>query len=109
MLFGPFLHGLHAVCPMNAALIPSQPSKSNSELTESFPFQSIIASPPAHDMDSSFPDNILILGGGIIGLSTAYYLLTSPHLPAKSTITLIERTAIAHCASSRAAGIIAEH
>ena len=52
---------------------------------------------------------VVILGGGIIGLSSAYYLLTSSHLPASSTVTLIERTSVAHGASSRAAGIIAEH
>ena len=58
-------------------------------------------------MDPSTAKNIIILGGGIIGLSTAYYLLTSNSLPSDITVTLVERTAIAHGASSRAAGIIA--
>jgi glycine/D-amino acid oxidase-like deaminating enzyme len=51
--------------------------------------------------------NVIVIGGGIIGLSTSYYTLTSPHLPPNSTVTLIERASIAHGASSRAAGIIA--
>ena len=50
--------------------------------------------------------NIVIIGGGIIGLTTAYYLLTSSDLPAGTTVTLIERTAIAHGSSSKAAGLI---
>jgi glycine/D-amino acid oxidase-like deaminating enzyme len=48
---------------------------------------------------------IIILGGGIIGLSTAYYLLTSSPKP---RVTLIEPHRVAHGASSRAMGMVAE-
>lgn len=51
--------------------------------------------------------NVVILGGGIIGLSTAYYLLSdAASYPVK--VTLIEPHRIAHGASSRAMGMIAE-
>ena len=41
-----------------------------------------------------------------MGLSTAYYLLSNPSLPSGSTVTLVERTGIAHGASGRAMGMI---
>ncbi|TXT05072.1 hypothetical protein VHUM_03892 [Vanrija humicola] len=50
------------------------------------------------------PADIVILGGGIIGVSTAYYLVTHPSKP---RVTLIENTSIAAAASGKAAGFIA--
>ncbi|KAL1405625.1 hypothetical protein Q8F55_009264 [Vanrija albida] len=50
------------------------------------------------------PADIVIIGGGIIGVSTAYYLVTSPEQP---RVTLIENTSIAAAASGKAAGFIA--
>jgi glycine/D-amino acid oxidase-like deaminating enzyme len=44
---------------------------------------------------------VVILGGGIMGLTTAFYLLQS-----NAKVTLIESHAIAHGASSRAMGMI---
>lgn len=57
-------------------------------------------------MSPSDSVQIVIIGGGIIGITTAYYLLTASPLPPGSSITLIERTGIAHGASGRAAGLI---
>ncbi len=54
-------------------------------------------------MSSSRP-HIVIVGGGIIGLSTAYYLLTGPEPP---RVTIVENTHIAAAASSKAAGFVA--
>lgn len=50
------------------------------------------------------PSDIVILGGGIIGVSTAYYLVSHPSKP---NVTLIENTSIAAAASGKAAGFIA--
>lgn len=49
---------------------------------------------------------IVILGGGVIGLCTAYYLLESDKLPHGSRVTIVENVSIAFGASSRAAGFI---
>lgn len=48
--------------------------------------------------------HVVIVGGGIIGLCTAYYLLSSPAPP---KVTLVENTHIAAAASSKAAGFVA--
>ena len=48
---------------------------------------------------------IVIIGGGIIGLSTAYYLLSASSFPVPK-VTLVERHKIAHGASGRAMGMI---
>lgn len=54
------------------------------------------------------PLHICILGSGVVGLSTAFYLLTSRELPENSIVTLIEKGArIAPGASSYAGGFIA--
>jgi glycine/D-amino acid oxidase-like deaminating enzyme len=57
-------------------------------------------------MPVSAPQQPVIVGGGIIGLSTAYYLLNHPCLPTGSTVTLVERHEIAHAASGRAMGMV---
>lgn len=61
----------------------------------------------ASTSSSSTRTRIIIIGGGIIGLSTAYYLLSSPSSSEpKPHVTLIERHRIAHGASGRAMGMI---
>jgi glycine/D-amino acid oxidase-like deaminating enzyme len=52
--------------------------------------------------------NIVIVGGGVIGCTTAYYLTRHPSYdPAKHTITLIEAVGIASGASGKAGGLLA--
>lgn len=52
--------------------------------------------------------NIIIIGGGIIGCTTAYYLTRHPSYdPKLHTITLIEATRIAGGASGKAGGLLA--
>lgn len=48
---------------------------------------------------------IVIVGGGVIGTATAYYLST--HLGLGEHVTLVEQTAIASAASGKAAGFLA--
>ncbi|KAK9778607.1 putative FAD dependent oxidoreductase-like protein 2 [Seiridium cardinale] len=53
--------------------------------------------------------NIVIVGGGVIGCCTAYYLSKHPSFdPAKHTITLIETRRLAGGASGKAGGCLAE-
>ncbi|KAE9965513.1 hypothetical protein BLS_007597 [Venturia inaequalis] len=52
--------------------------------------------------------NIVIIGGGIIGSTSAYYLTRHPHFnPSTTTITLLEATQIAGGASGKAGGLLA--
>ncbi|KAK5104469.1 hypothetical protein LTS08_002358 [Lithohypha guttulata] len=52
--------------------------------------------------------NIVIIGGGIIGSSTAYFLTRHPlYNPARHKITLLEATSIASAASGKAGGLLA--
>ncbi|KAF8472476.1 FAD dependent oxidoreductase [Kalaharituber pfeilii] len=52
--------------------------------------------------------NIIIIGGGIIGCTTAYYLTRHPSYdPQLHTITLLEATRIAGGASGKAGGLLA--
>ncbi|KAI0655650.1 FAD dependent oxidoreductase [Cubamyces menziesii] len=61
---------------------------------------------------SSVPtQSIVIIGGGIIGCTTAYYLASHPKFdPAKTSITLIEASAhgVAQGASGKAGGLVAK-
>jgi len=51
--------------------------------------------------------NIVIIGGGIIGCTTAYFLTRHPSFdPAKHTITLLEASKIAGGASGKAGGLL---
>ncbi|EDO19523.1 hypothetical protein Kpol_1018p55 [Vanderwaltozyma polyspora DSM 70294] len=53
-------------------------------------------------------DHIIIVGGGIIGATTAYYLTKHPNFdPNKHYITLIESSEVAGGASGKAGGLIA--
>jgi len=57
---------------------------------------------------SDSPKNIVVIGGGIIGSSTAYFLTRHPsYNPSKHTITLLEATSIAAGASGKAGGLLA--
>lgn len=58
-------------------------------------------------MPRSEQESIVILGAGIIGLSTAYYLSTSSQVPA-SIHVLDNSPVLFQCASGRAAGFIAK-
>ncbi|KAL8784124.1 MAG: hypothetical protein Q9195_009168 [Heterodermia aff. obscurata] len=52
--------------------------------------------------------NIVIIGGGIIGCTTAYFLTRHPSYdPSKHTITLLEASKIAGGASGKAGGLLA--
>ncbi|KAN0089941.1 FAD dependent oxidoreductase [Hyaloscypha variabilis] len=52
--------------------------------------------------------NIVIIGGGIIGCTTAYYLTHHPNfIPSVHSVTLIEATKIANGASGKAGGLLA--
>ncbi|GME59730.1 fad nad binding oxidoreductase [Neofusicoccum parvum] len=58
-------------------------------------------------MASEAPKNIVIIGGGIIGSTSAYYLSHHPAFdPATTTITLLEATKIAGGASGKAGGLL---
>jgi len=60
----------------------------------------------------SAPDpgpNIVILGAGIIGCTTAYFLSTHPKFSrSKHTITILEASSVAAAASGRAGGLLAQ-
>lgn len=49
------------------------------------------------------PLNIVIIGAGVMGASTAYYLSKSP----SCTVTLVEKTDIACGASGKSGGFLA--
>ncbi|KAL1879064.1 hypothetical protein VTK73DRAFT_7390 [Phialemonium thermophilum] len=58
-------------------------------------------------MDSQQKRNIVIIGGGIIGCTTAYYLTRHSNFnPALHQITLLEATGIAANASGKAGGLL---
>lgn len=58
-------------------------------------------------MASEPPKNIVVIGGGIIGSTSAYFLSHhSAYDPAKTTITLLEATQIAGGASGKAGGLL---
>lgn len=58
-------------------------------------------------MDPHHKRNIVIIGGGVIGTTTAYYLTRHPKFdPDLHRITLLEATAIASGASGKAGGLL---
>ncbi|KAH6683897.1 FAD dependent oxidoreductase [Halenospora varia] len=58
--------------------------------------------------DTSQPRNIVIVGGGIIGCTTAYFLTRHPTFnPAIHKITILEAQSIASGASGKAGGLLA--
>jgi len=52
--------------------------------------------------------SIVVIGGGIQGVSVAYHLATSPFLPKDSCIKILEATSIAHAASGKGGGFMAK-
>lgn len=59
-------------------------------------------------MDGPEKKNIVIIGGGIIGCTTAYFLTRHPKFnPSLHKITLLEATSIAAAASGKAGGLLA--
>ncbi|KAK4242281.1 FAD dependent oxidoreductase [Achaetomium macrosporum] len=59
-------------------------------------------------MDAQQKRNIVVVGGGIIGCTTAYFLTRHPKFnPALHTITLLEASSIAAGASGKAGGLLA--
>ncbi|WVN86753.1 uncharacterized protein L203_101925 [Cryptococcus depauperatus CBS 7841] len=57
---------------------------------------------------TSAPKNILIIGGGIAGVSTAYFLSTHPLRSPSTHITIVEGTKIAAAASGFSGGFLAK-
>ncbi|RKL45824.1 hypothetical protein BFJ72_g3369 [Fusarium proliferatum] len=54
------------------------------------------------------PRNIVIIGGGVIGCCTAYYITRHPaYNPQRDQITILEASSIAAAASGKAGGLIA--
>ena len=49
------------------------------------------------------PGRVCIVGGGVVGASTAYYLTQRGH----RDVTLVEAVEVAHAASGRAGGFLA--
>lgn len=56
----------------------------------------------------SSPRNIVVIGGGIAGVSTAYFLSTHPRRSPSTTITIVEGTKIAAAASGFSGGFLAK-
>lgn len=56
------------------------------------------------------PQNIVIIGGGIAGLSTAYYLTHHPSLKLHpdAKVTVVEGTGVASAASGYSGGFLAK-
>lgn len=52
------------------------------------------------------PVDVVIVGGGIVGITTAYYLLSNFCSPHPTQVTLVEAVDVAHAASGRAMGMI---
>ncbi len=52
-------------------------------------------------------DTVVVVGGGIIGMSTAYFLAKPSHRP--SRIVVLEKETIACAASGKAGGFMARY
>ena len=59
-------------------------------------------------MTHSQPHNIVVIGGGVAGVSTAYFLATHPNRDENVKITLVEGTRIAAAASGYSGGFLAK-
>lgn len=78
-------------------------------LTSEFSFAELLSTKmPSTFMTSEANQSVVIIGGGVIGLSTAYYLATSAQ-PRPSSITVLDSSPeLFQCASGRAAGFLAK-
>lgn len=57
--------------------------------------------------DSSANSNTVVLGAGIVGLCTAYFLSESGHTDPRSIVLIDSSPKLFHCASGLAAGFLA--
>lgn len=77
-------------------------------LTKAVPSLSIAHVRPQSTMASNEQKNVVIIGGGIIGATSAYFITHHPsYNPEKHKITLLEATKIAGGASGKAGGLLA--
>lgn len=53
-------------------------------------------------------ENIVVVGGGIAGITTAWYLAIHPKRPAGTKITVVEGTKVAAGASGYSGGFLAK-
>ncbi|KAA8572360.1 hypothetical protein EYC84_002983 [Monilinia fructicola] len=66
------------------------------------------SSPSSPSSPQSPQRNIIIIGGGIIGCTSAYFLTRHPlYNPSTTKITIIEAQSIASAASGKAGGLLA--
>lgn len=57
----------------------------------------------------STQEQIVIIGGGIVGVSTAYFLVNHPQFDSQRyAVTVIEGTRVAAAASGKAGGLLAK-
>ena len=76
-------------------------------------FPALWSTPTRHRWSSTppnqsvMPDTIAIIGGGIIGVSSAYFLAHHSELPAGTRIVIVEGSDIAAGASGKAGGLLA--
>merc|ERR1712151_18065 len=89
--------------PPTCAFIP--PTKPSSKRKLTFTMSD---SKKSIDDNESNPRNIVIVGGGIQGVSIAYHLAKSSKLPPNSNIKILEATEIAHAASGKGGGFMAK-
>ena len=62
-----------------------------------------------HIVNMQSPQHIVIIGGGIIGCTTAYYLTRHPsYSRTKAQITILEASSVAGGASGKAGGLVAK-
>lgn len=60
-------------------------------------------------MSGEAPKNIVIIGGGIIGCTSAYYISHHPSFsPDTTSVTILEASSIAGGASGKAGGLVAK-
>ncbi|WQF79816.1 Putative FAD dependent oxidoreductase, FAD/NAD(P)-binding domain superfamily [Colletotrichum destructivum] len=85
-----------------------QRREKSQQLAASRIFKEALTPPPLPTMDPQAKRNIVIVGGGIIGSTTAYFLTRHPkYNPALHQITILEATSIAAGASGKAGGLLA--
>merc|ERR1719203_415417 len=91
---------LSPTCAFISTTIPS-----NSRRKRTF---TISESKKGIDDNKNNSRNIVIIGGGIQGVSVAYHIAKSSKLPPNSNIKILEATEIAHAASGKGGGFMAK-